>query len=63
MSKDGKGGEIISFEKASDPHVHARAEKKLEKAQKKFKAVIGKKLKDDRVVARKKKSRKKRKKK
>lgn len=52
-------GEVVSFEKAGRSHVYARAEKKLEKAQKAFKAVIRKKLKEDRIEARKSKSKKK----
>ncbi|SVE33323.1 uncharacterized protein METZ01_LOCUS486177, partial [marine metagenome] len=52
MSDDKTEGEVISFEKAAEPHTHARSERKLEKAQKAFKAVIRQKLKQDRIEAR-----------
>ena len=54
MSDDKTENEIISFDKAIEPHIHARKERKFKKAQKAFKAVIQKKLKLDRVEARKK---------
>ena len=60
MTNDKKEGEIISFGKVADSHMHARGERKLKKAQKAFKAMIRKKLKQDRIEARKKKKRKKR---
>ena len=54
MNDDKTEDEIISFEKAVEPHMHALKERKLKKAQKVFKAVIRKKLKHDRIEARKK---------
>ena len=54
MSVDKTEGEVISFEKAAEPSTHARSERKLEKVQKTFKAVIRQKLKQDRIEARKK---------
>ena len=61
--KDNKTeDEIICFQKASEPHLHARKERKLKKVQNIFKAVMRKKLKQDRVEARKKTKKKGRKK-
>ena len=54
MNDDKTEGGVISFVKAAEPHTHARSERKLEKAQKAFKAVIRQKLKQDRIEARKK---------
>ena len=44
---------IISFEKAIEQYMHVRRERKFEKARKAFKAVIRKKLKRDRLEAKK----------
>ena len=62
MNDDKKEDEIISFEKAVEPHMHALKERKLKKVQKVFKAVIRKKLKQDRLETRKKTKEKSRKK-
>ena len=35
---NNSGGEVISFEEASHPHVHARKEEKLRKVKKAFRA-------------------------
>lgn len=50
------GAEVISFEDASHPHVHARKEDKLKKVQAAFRAATREKLKADRIAKRKKKN-------
>ena len=54
MSDNQTEDGVISFEKAIEQHMYARRERKFEKARKAFKAVIRKKLKRDRLEAKKK---------
>lgn len=58
-------GEIISFEDASHPHVHARKEEKLKKVRKAFRAatkeIFGNRAKDERTKNRRRKKGKKKK--
>jgi hypothetical protein len=54
-----KTGEVVSFEDASHPHVHARKEEKLSKVKKAFKAATDERFKADRKQRRKKKNSKK----
>ncbi len=51
MSDDKPENEIISFKNASEPHINARKDRKLKEVQKAFKALIRKKLKQDRAEA------------
>ena len=50
---DEKKGEVVSFEQASEPHVHARKESKLQDMQKAFKAATAEKFKSARKQRRK----------
>ena len=59
MTDDKREGEVISFGKVVESHMYALSERKLKKAQKAFKAVIRKKLKQDRIEAKKKKKKRK----
>ena len=53
MSDNQTEDGVISFEKAIEQNMYARRERKFEKARKAFKAVIRKKLKRDRLEAKK----------
>lgn len=63
MSEDDeKNAEVISFEEASHPHVHARKDAKLNKLKKAFRSVTREHFKSLRAEKRKRKNKKKKKK-
>lgn len=57
---DRKEAEVVSFEKASHPHLHARKEQKLKKVSKAFRAVSKELFREKRKQKRKNKNKKKR---
>ena len=51
--QDDVSGEIVRFDKAAEPHIHARKDRKLKQVQAAFRAATGDRFKDARRQRRK----------